>query len=165
MTSAERTGFAVEFPADSPDFPNLFVHRFLLQETIPKRGAVGAILGHLGIFENTIEVGGADLKGGANVGKQAFYWARMRLWSEVDKPKKGRDKNGTAWVWRRGKDFENTTVPETVGPVFTHRFIHLKRSQRYGGADQAPIGHDSSARPCSEFNGQLSRHQKPEPLL
>ena len=30
MTSAERAGFAVEFPADSPDFPNLFVHRFLL---------------------------------------------------------------------------------------------------------------------------------------
>jgi hypothetical protein len=64
MTSAEGAGFAVQLPANSPDFPNLFVHRFLLQETIPKRRAVTCILGHLRNFENTVEVGGADLKGG-----------------------------------------------------------------------------------------------------
>jgi hypothetical protein len=106
MTSAERTGFAVEFPADSPDFPNLFVHQFLLQETIPKRCAVGAILWHLAIFENTIEVGGADLKGGANVGKASFLLGKNEA-MVVDQPRKGRDENGTTWVWRRGKDFEN----------------------------------------------------------
>jgi hypothetical protein len=49
MTSAEGAGFAVEFPANSPDFPNLFVHRFLLQETIPEGRAVTC---HIGAPQN-----------------------------------------------------------------------------------------------------------------
>jgi hypothetical protein len=72
MPSAEGAGFAVELPANSPDFPNLFVHRLSLHDTIPMRVAVtGHILEHLRIFENTVEVGGADLKGGQMLGRQS----------------------------------------------------------------------------------------------
>jgi hypothetical protein len=40
MASAEGTGFAVKFPTNGSDFPDLFVHRSLLQEMMPMRRAV-----------------------------------------------------------------------------------------------------------------------------
>ena len=49
MPSAEGAGFSVQFPANSPDFPNLFVHRLSLHETIPMRVAV---TGHIGAGQN-----------------------------------------------------------------------------------------------------------------
>ena len=82
MPSAEGAGFAVELPANSPDFPNLFVHRLSLHDTIPMRVAVtGHILEHLRIFENTVEVGGADLKGGKCwEDNLLLIWAECRIY-------------------------------------------------------------------------------------
>lgn len=75
MASAERTGFAVKLPTNGPDLPDLFVHRSLLQEMVPVCVLLSMmilILGQGRTYENTVEVGGAELKRGANVGQEIF---------------------------------------------------------------------------------------------
>jgi hypothetical protein len=73
MASAEGTGFAVKFPTNGTDLPNLlFVHRSLLQEMMPLRRVLQMILRQDGIFENTVEVGLAELKVGANIEREIF---------------------------------------------------------------------------------------------
>jgi hypothetical protein len=74
MASAEGTGFAVKLPTNGPDLPDLFVHRSLLQEMAPVCALLSMmilILGQGRIFENTVEVGGAELKGGRMLGKKS----------------------------------------------------------------------------------------------
>jgi hypothetical protein len=74
MASAEGTGFAVKLPTNGPDLPDLFVHRSLLQEMVPVCALLSMmilILGQGRIFENTVEVGGAELKGGRMLGKKS----------------------------------------------------------------------------------------------
>ena len=73
MASAEGTGFAVKLPTNGPDLPDLFVHRSLLQEMVPVCVLLSMmilILGQGRTYENTVEVGGAELKRGANVGQE-----------------------------------------------------------------------------------------------
>ena len=75
MASAEWTGFAVELPTNGSDLSDLFVHRSLLQEMVPVCALLSMmilILGQGRIYENTVEVGGTELKWGANVGRKIF---------------------------------------------------------------------------------------------
>ena len=50
MASAEGTGFAVKLPTNSPDLPDLFVHRSLLLEMMP-------VFALLSVIEVDIEAG------------------------------------------------------------------------------------------------------------
>jgi hypothetical protein len=73
MASAEGTGIAVKFPTNGPDLPNhLFAHRSLLQEMMPLRRVLHLILRQDTIFANTVEVGLAELKVGANIEREIF---------------------------------------------------------------------------------------------
>jgi hypothetical protein len=72
MASAEGTGFTVKFTTNGPDLPDhLFVHRSLLQEMMPLRRVLHVILRQDRIFENTVEVGLAELKVGANFARKS----------------------------------------------------------------------------------------------